>query len=793
MKPNAAIEDRLEALGVTLRTRPPVTDRVMDEVRRLAASGATEELPTLLPRATIRRHRQLITTTTRRLKRTAIAAAAVVVVFLVGVWLWIGKESRAWAQVVDAVRAKPWVHGVSQPAEGTEKLEMWFSMRNPVQAVRYGNWAVYDDGRSGIRQEYDPREKELYRLTAPADTDKLTRSIQTIFSDLFRGSEQLGPDFGGNRIAKQERRRVSDQGQEWIEYTLSLEGASSLSRVVFRVDPQDLLPQSMEYFDTKSQVRFVLDYLEDGPSDIYALGVPRSAKIVNRVPKPDLARVIEGVRNSRERFDSYYAIVAETKDLPWIGQSTKWWQAETLGQVWCKGDCWRVEQGWPHNMRDQRFYAPAEPPGEGTDKMAWWKNHLKDFNFQPSGVCDGKAIYAPKRASSGPMKTQENTVWESWQKINSGTGKAWAASFGPAGAFMPELYAYPVGIGKPSRNSVAELDPNPSGDLADALLLKYRHHSTNPNVIASCRYWVDPARSYVTLRYELGEAVDTKAGPEAKWPDTYVADELSQAPSGIWYATVVRRLSPGKVASSGKRLSQTRWFFVDFKADMPDTLFKPGPLAVQKTTTAPVSSRGTSNLRDIAVAMHGYHDNHGKFPAAYTVNKQGQPLLSWRVQLLPLLGQGELYKQFHLDEPWDSQHNRTLIEKMPEVYRLPASGAYSVPGAKVKDPGQTNYVVPVGKETAFPGSNAMGVSDIRDGCANTIMAIEVDDEHAVIWTKPEDLPFDSADSGRALAALPKRGFWAVLCDGSVRWIPKEFDPKYLRAAFTRAGGEAIEW
>jgi hypothetical protein len=337
------------------------------------------------------------------------------------------------------------------------------------------------------------------------------------------------------------------------------------------------------------------------------------------------------------------------------------------------------------------------------------------------------------------------------------------------------------------------LDPNPSDSPTGTLLLKYQNQSTDPNVIKSCRYWVDPARSYITLRYELGKAVEAKAGPDAEWPDTYMMEELAQTPSGIWYAAVVRRLCPGKVTSPDKRVTMVWRFFVDFNADMPDTLFKPGPLAVEKTTKAPPPARGTGNLRNIAMAMNRYHDIHGKFPAAWTVDKQGQPMLSWRVELLPMLGQEELYKQFHLDEPWDSQHNRTLIEKMPEVYRTPASGAYSAPGAKVKEPGQTNYVVPVGKETAFPGSDAVRIRDIKDGCANTIMAVEVDDEHAVIWTKPEDFPFDAANPADGLAMLPKRGFWAVLCDGSVRWIPQDFNPKYLRAAFTRAGGEAIEW
>jgi hypothetical protein len=45
------------------------------------------------------------------------------------------------------------------------------------------------------------------------------------------------------------------------------------------------------------------------------------------------------------------------------------------------------------------------------------------------------------------------------------------------------------------------------------------------------------------------------------------------------------------------------------------------------------------------------------------------------VALLPHLGEKELYEQFHLDEPWDSPHNRKLLAKIPKAYssvdRLP--------------------------------------------------------------------------------------------------------------------------
>src|SRR5262249_51180323 len=84
--------------------------------------------------------------------------------------------------------------------------------------------------------------------------------------------------------------------------------------------------------------------------------------------------------------------------------------------------------------------------------------------------------------------------------------------------------------------------------------------------------------------------------------------------------------------------------------------------------------RSVANLKAIAVAMHAYHDEHGYFPPAASYGKDGKPLLSWRVSLLPDLNEGDLYKQFHLAEPWDSPHNKTLLAKMPKVYRIPGIG-----------------------------------------------------------------------------------------------------------------------
>ena len=84
--------------------------------------------------------------------------------------------------------------------------------------------------------------------------------------------------------------------------------------------------------------------------------------------------------------------------------------------------------------------------------------------------------------------------------------------------------------------------------------------------------------------------------------------------------------------------------------------------------------------------------------------------------LLPYLGQEELYKRFRRDEPWDSPHNKELLEKMPECYSVPA-GANQAPST-------TFYQVFVGKGTAFEGTRGVRAEDILDGTMNTLCIVE---------------------------------------------------------------------
>ncbi len=191
-----------------------------------------------------------------------------------------------------------------------------------------------------------------------------------------------------------------------------------------------------------------------------------------------------------------------------------------------------------------------------------------------------------------------------------------------------------------------------------------------------------------------------------------------------------------------------------------------------------------NHLKQLALAMHNYHDAYKSFPAVGNADASGKLLLSWRVHVLPFVEQMPLYKQFHLNEPWDSEHNRKLIEKMPEVFRCPAS--------KLKQKqGLATYRVVSGEGTVFPGREGIPIKEIKDGTSNTIMFVEVDDEHAVIWTKPEGLPFDPKNPAKGLGGQFKGGFNVAMCDGSVRFTSKNIDPGILRLLLLRNDGKPV--
>jgi RNA polymerase sigma factor (sigma-70 family) len=188
------------------------------------------------------------------------------------------------------------------------------------------------------------------------------------------------------------------------------------------------------------------------------------------------------------------------------------------------------------------------------------------------------------------------------------------------------------------------------------------------------------------------------------------------------------------------------------------------------------------SLKQIGIALHNYHDANGRFPAHAIYGKNGKALLSWRVAILPYVGHEALYKEFKLDEPWDSPHNKELIAKMPKIYGPPENAE--------NKKHMTFYQVFVGTGTMFEGSVGLRVADIPDGTSNTIAAVEAG--KAVTWTRPLDLAYSANKPLPKLGGMFKNGFNILLADGSVRFVKPKFNEKKMRLAITRNDGEPFD-
>lgn len=202
----------------------------------------------------------------------------------------------------------------------------------------------------------------------------------------------------------------------------------------------------------------------------------------------------------------------------------------------------------------------------------------------------------------------------------------------------------------------------------------------------------------------------------------------------------------------------------------------------------------TNNLKQIGVAMDSYHEKYGCFPPAFISDKNGKPIHSWRVLILPFLNQQALYAQYRFDEPWNGPHNAALTDSIPKCYRCPTEGE--------SDTSHTSYAMIVGPHAVSDGPTPRRIDEIKNGTSNVIMIAECAGV-GINWLEPRDLrtdemsfrvihpntpslpvPSDISSCHNGLAN-------ALFCDGSVRSLPTTISTKMLEVLTTIDGGELV--
>lgn len=187
----------------------------------------------------------------------------------------------------------------------------------------------------------------------------------------------------------------------------------------------------------------------------------------------------------------------------------------------------------------------------------------------------------------------------------------------------------------------------------------------------------------------------------------------------------------------------------------------------------------SDNLKQIALALHNYHEQYSCFPPAFLPDERGQPKHSWRVLILPFLGHQALYKAYNFSEPWDSPSNRKLLAQRPPEYTCPAHSREAG-----HDDTCTSYVAVVGPSTAWPGPVGKTLSDFVDPTSRTVLVVDAAGSD-IPWTEPRDLVLPQALEQLASTDPEQHGghhhedFFVVqfvgrnvaMVDGSVTFLP----------------------
>lgn len=190
-----------------------------------------------------------------------------------------------------------------------------------------------------------------------------------------------------------------------------------------------------------------------------------------------------------------------------------------------------------------------------------------------------------------------------------------------------------------------------------------------------------------------------------------------------------------------------------------------------------------NNLKQIALALHKYHDTYFTFPPAYTVDGDGRPLHSWRTLILPYLDQQELYDTIDLSKPWNDPVNASA--------RQTVVGAYKCPFVSSEE-ASTTYLAVVTSTSALRPIDSCRLEDIKDGASNTVLVAEVPLSESVNWMAPSDADEGLLQSVWNTAKVAHVGGGHVLfADGSVRFVSINMPFETLQGLITVSGGERI--
>lgn len=469
-------------------------------------SDVVPQQPQLNPHDRPRSRRRWIST----VGGLSLASAAIVFLVVITASVW---PTDAWAQVVDAVQRRPWVRMSMNSTDNEPEFEMWFSPPKRVAAGRGPGFRVFVNLDPQEVRHYDDKQRTITITDSTSFDEDEFLSLDAVLKSFGSRPQVPAPEsLPRIKLLKQSQLAGRDGDQSWTDYIFDFEDTRRSTpqyRRIFRVQAGAELPSSMtdEWIHNGKTISRVMqmDYPDSGPADLYALNVPKNAKIVNLLTSSDLKSVLKAyTEHQTAGFDFYSATVLQT-----VQPSLSWKWVNEFFKLRHDASGYSAEIGEldPLLQLAMKVHNGQIPvPDTVAERLEWWKVEVAKLGCRPFGQAD---------------------------------------QFFPGQTFVPNFVGYPL-LGFPNEGLRAVLDAKPLIGPRDTVMVTIEEGKSGRMVR---RFWLAPERNYLCVRWEM-----VNDNP-ADWISTTIIDTAEKSPQGHWYATEIRR---GAVEHTGE----------DFRSDM---------------------------------------------------------------------------------------------------------------------------------------------------------------------------------------------------------------------------------
>jgi prepilin-type N-terminal cleavage/methylation domain-containing protein/prepilin-type processing-associated H-X9-DG protein len=265
--------------------------------------------------------------------------------------------------------------------------------------------------------------------------------------------------------------------------------------------------------------------------------------------------------------------------------------------------------------------------------------------------------------------------------------------------------------------------------------------------------------------------------------------------------------------------------------------------AVQAARESAARTKCANNLKQMGLALVGYHDVKKVFPrGGYVTSTVPQPAtatepaietkLSWSASVLPWLEQDAVYRGIRADLPYTDPANLAAGQTVLAVFLCPSSPRDSLYRPSTDLPAgapqyaRTDYGALNGERglrsptaTNSPERGVLimaanlSLADVTDGASQTILVGEAPEGVHSLWISVHNVydqsapvsarhdqnsPYPSCqlpgvfcDFGQEISSYHTGGAQTLFADGSVHFLRTAMDNAVLAALCSRAGGEPV--